>query len=67
MTATHALLVGRKLHPRTVIGSVSRRELAVTVAASVSFVTILRNSGLDWWVVVRLLTGRIVAGPSPPG
>ncbi|WP_156253813.1 sulfite exporter TauE/SafE family protein [Pseudactinotalea terrae] len=61
--ATPTLLATGKLDPRRVIGSVSAAELAVTVAASIGFITALGTQGLEPSIVIALLAGGVVAAP----
>jgi uncharacterized membrane protein YfcA len=61
--ATPTLLSTGKLDPRRVIGSVSAAELAVTVAASIGFITALGTQGLEPSIVIALLAGGVVAAP----
>lgn len=61
--ATPTLLSTGKLDPRRVIGSVSAAEFAVTVAASIGFITALGTQGLQPSIVIALLAGGVVAAP----
>lgn len=61
--ATPTLLSSGKLDPRRVIGSVSAAEFAVTVAASIGFITALGAQGVEPSIVLALLAGGVVAAP----
>ncbi len=61
--ATPSLISTGKLDPRRVIGSVSAAELAVTVAASIGFLTSLGTEGIEPIIVGGLLLGGVIAAP----
>lgn len=61
--ATPSLISSGKLEPRRVIGSVSAAEFAVTVAASLGFITALGTQGIDPAIVLALLGGGVIAAP----
>lgn len=61
--ATPTLLSSGKLDARRVIGSVSAAEFAVTVAASIGFLTALGTAGIQPSIVLALLAGGVVAAP----
>lgn len=61
--ATPTLLSTGKLDPRRVIGSVSAAEFAVTVAASLGFITALGTQGIQPAIVLALLVGGVIAAP----
>lgn len=61
--STTSLLSAGKTAPRTVIGSVDTSEFLVSTAASVGFIAMLGTAGIDWWIVVSLLLGGVVAAP----
>ena len=61
--ATTTLLSAARTAPRTVIGSVDTSEFLVSTAASIGFVTALGTAGIDWWIVLALLVGGVVAAP----
>ncbi|GAB2598790.1 sulfite exporter TauE/SafE family protein [Pseudactinotalea suaedae] len=61
--ATPSLLSTGRLDPRRVIGSVSAAEFAVTVAASLGFITALGTQGVQPSIVLALLVGGVIAAP----
>ena len=61
--STTALLSAGKTAPRTVIGSVDTSEFLVSTAASIGFVAALGTAGIDWWIVLSLLAGGVIAAP----
>lgn len=61
--ATPTLISSGKLDPRRVIGSVSAAEFAVTIAASIGFITALGTQGIDPAIVIALLAGGVIAAP----
>ncbi len=60
---TTTLLSAAKTAPRTIIGSVSASEFLVSTAASVGFSVALGSAGIDFSIVLALLTGGIIAAP----
>ena len=61
--STTTLLSAGKTAPRTVIGSVDTSEFLVSTAASIGFITALGTAGIDWWIVLSLLLGGVIAAP----
>ncbi|HQY99886.1 MAG TPA: sulfite exporter TauE/SafE family protein [Propionicimonas sp.] len=61
--STTSLLSAGKTAPRTVIGSVDTSEFLVSTAASIGFIVALGTAGIDWWIVLSLLAGGVVAAP----
>lgn len=61
--ATSTLLSSGRLEPRKVIGSVSAAEFVVALAASVSFLVALADTGVNYTVVLGLLAGGVIAAP----
>lgn len=61
--STTSLLSAGKTAPRTVIGSVDTSEFLVSTAASIGFLTALGTAGIDWWIVIALLLGGVIAAP----
>lgn len=61
--ATSTLLSSGRLEPRKVIGSVSAAEFVVALAASISFLVALSDSGVNYTIVLGLLAGGVVAAP----
>jgi len=57
------MLAQKKLEPRYAIGTVSASEFFVTVSASLSFIIFLGWSQINWWLVVSLSIGGMVAAP----
>ncbi len=60
---TPLMLAQKKLEPRYAIGTVSASEFFVTVSASLSFIIFLGWSQINWWLVVSLSIGGMVAAP----
>lgn len=56
-------LLQRGLAPRYAVGSVNTAEVAVAIVASGSLITSLGTGEIDWWVVVAMLLGGVVAAP----
>jgi uncharacterized protein len=56
-------LLHRGLAPRYAVGSVNTAEVAVAIVASGSLITSLGTGEIDWWVVVAMLLGGVVAAP----
>lgn len=54
-------LVARGNNPRYVIGSVNATEFFVTTAQSITF--FLTVSNIDWWIILGLVIGGVVAAP----
>lgn len=61
--ATSTLLSSGRLEPRKVIGSVSAAEFVVALAASISFLVALSDTGVNYTVVLGLLAGGVIAAP----
>jgi hypothetical protein len=61
--ATPSLLVGGRMEPRKVIGSVGASEFVVASAASIGFLIGLSSSGFVLPLVAALLAGGLVAAP----
>src|SRR5699024_12790296 len=60
---TLLILAQKKLEPRYAIGTVSASEFFVTVSASLSFIIFLGWSQINWWLVVSLSVGGMIAEP----
>lgn len=60
---TPLLLSSKKLEPRYAIGTVSASEFFVTLSASVSFIIFLGWSQINWFLVIALSIGGMLAAP----
>lgn len=60
---TPALMTIGRVEPRTAVGSVSASEFLVSLAASIGFLTHLRQEAIDLRVVAGLLAGGVVVAP----
>lgn len=60
---TPLLLASHKIQPRYAIGTVSASEFFVTLSTSISFILFLGITQINWWFVIALSVGGMVATP----
>ncbi|MCJ1667191.1 sulfite exporter TauE/SafE family protein [Staphylococcus sp. NRL 19/737] len=60
---TPLLLASHKIQPRYAIGTVSASEFFVTLSTSISFILFLGITQINWWFVIALSVGGMVAAP----
>ena len=60
---TPLLLASRKIQPRYAIGTVSASEFFVTLSTSLSFIIFLGFTQINWWFVIALSIGGMIAAP----
>ena len=60
---TPLLLASHKIQPRYAIGTVSASEFFVTLSTSLSFIIFLGITQINWWFVIALSVGGMIAAP----
>lgn len=60
---TPLLLSSKKIQPRYAIGTVSASEFFVTSSAAISFIIFLGLTQINWFAVIALSVGGMLAAP----